>query len=310
MMVKVRIPATSANMGPGFDSMGIALNLYNYVTAEETQTGKLEIEIAEGSLGDGLPTDEENLVYKAMMKVFEAVGHKFSGLKLILENRIMTTRGLGSSSAGIVGGILAADRLCGGKLSPDEMLFLGAEMEGHPDNVAPALLGGFTVNVMSKHSVRYVKTELDPEKLRFAALVPDFYLPTKKAREILPESVPLVDAVYNEGRSALLAASLISGKYENIRTAVGDRLHQNHRKRLIPNMETLFDLCYQKGALGVYLSGAGPTLIAIVPGGNKRFACEVGGILLKDNRLSGWKLYDLCPDNEGARIIEEAPSEI
>lgn len=300
-MVKVRIPATSANMGAGFDSMGIALGLYNYVTAEENDSGRLEIDILDES-ADFLPKDEENLIYRSMKRVFDLTGHKYPGLKLTLENNIMITRGLGSSSAGIVGGVVAANKLCGDKLSLEEMLRLAAEIEGHPDNVTPAMVGGFTVNVMTKHSVRYVKTELDADKLAFAALVPDFYLRTKKSREVLPKSVPHNDAAYNVGHSALLAASLITGKYENIRTAVGDKLHQNYRKRLIPNMDSLFRLCYLKGALGVYLSGAGPTIIAIVDKSNKRFACEISGILL--SKMKEWKLYMLEPDNVGACILE------
>ncbi len=302
-MVKVRVPATSANIGPGFDSMGIALGLYNYVTAEENNSGRLEINILDDSRRF-LPENENNLIYKSMKRVFDAVDYKPSGLKLTLENNIMVTRGLGSSSAGIVGGVVAANKLSGGKLSVNEMLKLAADIEGHPDNVTPALLGGFTVNVATKYAIRYVKTELNPEDLSFAALVPDFYLQTKKSRGVLPKSVPHHDAVYNTGHSALLTASLMSGKYENIRTAVGDKLHQNYRKRLIPNMDSLFRLCYDNGALGVYLSGAGPTIIAIVKADNKGFACGLSRVLL--DKMKDWKLHMLKPDNVGACILESS----
>lgn len=300
-MVKVRVPATSANIGPGFDSMGIALGLYNYVTAEENNSGRLEIDILDNSR-EFLPEDENNLVYKSMKRVFEMTDYKCPGLKLTLENNIMITRGLGSSSAGIVGGIVAANKLCGDKLSINEMLKLAADIEGHPDNVTPALAGGFTVNVMTKHDIRYVKTELDPNALCFAALVPGFYLQTKKSREVLPKSVPHNDAVYNTGHSALLTASLITGKYENIRTAVGDKLHQNYRKRLIPNMDSLFRLCYDNGALGVYLSGAGPTIIAIVDAKDKNFGCTISKVLL--DKMKDWKLHMLSPDNIGACVLD------
>ncbi len=300
-MVKVRIPATSANIGSGFDSMGIALGLYNYVAAEENDSGRLEIDILDDSR-EFLPQNEENLIYRSMKRVFDVTGYKCPGLKLTLENNIMITRGLGSSSAGIVGGVVAANKLCGDKLSLNEALKLAADIEGHPDNVTPAMVGGFTVNVMTKHMIRYVKTELDPDELSFAALVPDFYLQTKKSREVLPKSVPHNDAVYNTGHSALLAASLITGKYENIRTAVGDKLHQNYRKRLIPNMDSLFRLCYDNGALGVYLSGAGPTIIAITETKNKSFGCDISRILI--NKMKGWKLHMLKPDNIGACILE------
>ena len=300
-MVKVRVPATSANIGPGFDSMGIALGQYNYVTAEETGGAGLTIKITDSSKSF-LPENENNLVYRSMKRVFDITGYKPRGLKLTLKNNIMVTRGLGSSSAGIVGGIVAANRLCGDELSMDELLKLAADIEGHPDNVTPALLGGFTVNVMTKNAIRYVKTELDDKALRFAALVPDFYLQTKKSRGVLPKSVPHGDAVYNTGHSALLTASLISGKYENIRTAVGDKLHQNYRRRLIPNMDSLFRLCYDNGALGVYLSGAGPTIIAIIEADNRAFGRSISRVLL--DKMKDWKLHILSPDNIGASIIE------
>ncbi len=300
-MVKVKVPATSANIGPGFDSMGIALGLYNYVTAEETNTGRLEIDIIDSSK-KFLPANENNLIYKSMKRVFDMVGYTPPGLKLTLENNIMVTRGLGSSSAGIVGGIVAANKLSGSKLSTNDMLKLAADIEGHPDNVTPALIGGFTVNVQTKYAVRYVKTELSEKDLRFAALVPDFYLQTKKSRDVLPKLVSMNDAVYNTSHSALLTASLMSGKYENIRTAVGDKLHQNYRKRLIPNMDSLFRLCYDNNALGVYLSGAGPTIIAIIRTDNKMFGCNISRVL--SGKLKGWNLHILKPDNDGACVIE------
>lgn len=302
-MVKVRVPATSANIGPGFDSMGIALGLYNYVTAEENDSGKLTVKIIDDSK-KFLPENENNLIYRSMQRVFDMAGYKSPGLNLILENGIMITRGLGSSSAGIVGGVVAANKIIGDKFSVNEMLKLAADIEGHPDNVTPALLGGFTVNVATKHAIRYVKTELDERELKFAALVPDFYLQTKKSRGVLPKSVSHDDAVYNAGHSALLTASLMSGNYDNIRTAVGDKLHQNYRKRLIPNMDSLFRICYDNGALGVYLSGAGPTIIAIVRADNQAFACNISRVLL--DKMKDWKLHMLKPDNIGACVIEKS----
>lgn len=301
-LVKVRVPATSANIGPGFDSMGIALGLYNYVTAEETDEPGLKIDILDDSRSF-LPCDESNLIYRAMKRTFDMVKYTPKGLRLELENNIMVTRGLGSSSAGIIGGIVAANVLSGNKLSINQQLRLAADIEGHPDNVTPALIGGFTVNVETRHTIRYVKTELK-EDLRFAALVPDFFLQTKKSRGVLPRSVSLDDAVYNTGHSALLTASLISGKYENIRTAVGDKLHQNYRKRLIPHMDKLFRLCYDNGALGVYLSGAGPTIIAIIKSDNKAFGCNISRVL--GGKFKDWKLHILKPDNDGATVIEHS----
>ena len=297
-MVKVRVPATSANMGPGFDSMGIALGLYNYVTAEEKGTG-LVIDILDDTR-NFLARDERNLVFRSMKAVFDKVKYPIKGLHLTLENNIIVTRGLGSSSAGIVSGLVAANELSGNQLSVDELLFMAAEIEGHVDNVTPALLGGFTVTVKNKNNIKYVKSDIKDD-LCFAALVPDFFLQTKKARGVLPRSVSHRDAVFNTGHSALLAASLMSGKYENIRTAVGDKLHQRYRKKLIPNMDDLFSFCYEKNALGVYLSGAGPTIVAIVHRDNKMFEQEINSILY--NEISGWKLYMLDADNQGATVI-------
>ncbi len=300
-MVKVRVPATSANLGPGFDSMGLALGLYNYVTAEETESG-LVIDILDESR-TFLAKDERNLVYRSMKAVFDQVGHPMKGLHLTLENNIKVTRGLGSSSAGIVSGLVAANAISGNHLSQDDLLFMAAEIEGHADNVTPALLGGFTVTVKQKNRIQYVKTEIKDD-LRFAALIPDFYLQTKKARGILPHSVSMRDAVYNTGHSALLAASIISGKYENIRTAVGDKLHQRYRKRLVPKMDELFRSCYTNGALGVYLSGAGPTIVAILHRDNQEFPKEMEQVL--QERMPDWSLRILEADNQGAVICERS----
>ncbi len=299
-MVKVRVPATSANIGPGFDSMGLALGLYNYVTAEETDGG-LVIDILDETSAF-LAKDERNLVYRSMKAVFDRVGYQPKGLHLTMENNIMVTRGLGSSSAGIVSGLVAANEICGKPLSTETILYMASDIEGHSDNVTPALLGGFTVNVKNNNKIQYVRSEIGDE-LKFAAFVPDFYIQTKKARAVLPRSVSMRDAVYNTGHSALLAASIISGKYENIRGAVGDKLHQRYRKGLIPKMDDLFRYCYSNDALGVYLSGAGPTIVAIVHKDNQTFEEEMKKIL--SQKMRNWKLYMLEADNCGAVICNK-----
>ena len=298
-MIKIKIPATSANMGAGFDSLGTALTLYNYVWAEEIDEG-LKIEIKDKT-AEFLATDEKNLVYRSMKTLFDRVGYEPKGMHLVLENNIMITRGLGSSSAGIVGGLIAANEISGAKLSSDELLDVAAEIEGHPDNVAPAILGGMTVNVSDRGKIKYVKTEV-PQELSFAAFVPEFYLATKKSRSILPKSVSMRDAVYNTGRSTLLMASIMTGKYENIRTAVGDKLHQRYRKRLIPNIDDLFREAYGMGALGVYLSGAGPTVIAIMQGDTQKFETKLNDFLAK--KMDNWHLHMLKADNEGAVVCD------
>ena len=299
MKIKVRVPATSANMGPGFDSMGLALNLYNYVTAEDSGYG-LKIDILDDT-SRFISKDERNLVYVSMKSVFDKVGYHPRGLHLILENNIMVTRGLGSSSAGIVSGLVAANEMTGRQISTDELLYMAAEIEGHADNVTPALFGGFTINVKQNNEIKYVKSEIKKD-LMFAAFIPDFFLQTKKARSVLPRSVSMRDAVYNTGRSALLAASIMSGKYENIRAAVGDKLHQRYRKRLIPGMDELFKFSYLNDALGVYLSGAGPTIMAIVHRSNSDFEANMARYL--NRHMQNWKLHMFDADNNGADILK------
>lgn len=299
-MVEVKIPATSANIGAGFDCLGLALGLYNYVWAEETDSG-LSIEIKDES-SDYLPTDERNLVYSSMMAVYKKVGVKPKGLHIILENNIPVTRGLGSSAAGIVGGLLAADALTGSKLDKHQLLNMASAIEGHPDNAAPAIFGGMTVNVTANNDIKGVKTKL-PDDLKFAAFIPDFFLATKKSRSVLPRKVSMRDAVFNTGRSALLVGSLMTRNYDNIRTAVDDRLHQKFRKKLIPHIDDVFKYAYHSDALGVYLSGAGPTVVAMVKADNTKFEKQMQEYLRK--QLKNWQLHMLNADNVGAfaRII-------
>lgn len=298
-MIKVRIPATSANLGAGFDCLGISLGLYNYVSAEETDGG-LTIDITDYT-AKFLPKDERNLVYRSMKTLFDKVGYTPKGIHLVLENNIPVTRGLGSSSAGIVGGLVAANELSGNPLSVDELLDIAAEIEGHPDNVAPALLGGLTVNVKDDDKIHYVKSDL-PDDLVFAAFIPDFILSTKRSRGVIPKSISVRDAVFNMGRSALLVSSIMTGKYENIKTAVDDKIHQNYRKKFIPHIDELFDTAYKSGALGVYLSGAGPSTIAIVHRDNTQFE-EIMNQFLK-SKMNNAELRMLKSNNAGAVVCK------
>ncbi len=297
-MIKVRVPATSANMGSGFDSLGLALSLYNYVSIEKI-SGETEIKVV-GEGEDFLPHNKHNLIYQCIEKVFDAAGEKMVNIRLVMENHIPVTRGLGSSSASIVGGIFAANAILQEPFSREELLYMAAEIEGHGDNVTPAIFGGFCVNVPAKNKINYISTPVK-EDLEFATFIPDFFLQTKKSRAALPEKVFHKDAVFNLGRSALLTASIISGKYENIRVAMGDRLHQDYRKKFIPGMGEIFDLCYNNKALGVYLSGAGPTIIGILNGRSSVFSEKVGSVLNK--KMKNWHLSVLSADNEGAVIL-------
>lgn len=294
-MYKIVVPATSANLGPGFDSIGVALDLYNVIEVEETTSG---LHIKTNLMK--VPTDENNLIYRSMKAVFNKVGYKEKGLRIIQTTEIPITRGLGSSSACIVGGILAANQIIGNKLTLEEMAVLAAKLEGHPDNTTAALMGGLVVSAFEGDELRYVKLDL-PENLRFAAFIPNFTLPTIKARMVLPEKVDHRDAVFNSGRAALLIASLVTGNLKNLSWAFQDRLHQPYRKQFIPDMDRIFDISMKKGAQGCYLSGAGPTLIAVLDDCYDYFYVEMNSFLKSLN--TKWELRIFNFNKKGAEIF-------
>lgn len=292
-MLKITVPASSANLGAGFDALGLALTLYNRIWMEE----------ADGCLIESrdptpVPLDESNLIYHTARTLFERCGHPFRGLHLVQENHIPMTRGLGSSSACLVGGLLGANTLLGSPLSGAELLDLAAELEGHPDNVAPALLGGLVTAVMEGGRVHAVSVPVAPS-FRFAVFIPDFELKTEVARAALPREVPHADAVYNLSRTALMAASLFSGSFENLRVAVQDRLHQPYRFPMIPHAEQVFYLAYELGAFGVCISGAGPSILAITDREDYASRAEER---LEQAGLSHWQVQMYHCDATGARV--------
>lgn len=291
-MIKIKIPASTANLGSGFDSLGAALNLYNVVSAEEYDGCDIS-----SSDGSSVPNNEQNLIYRSAKELYEICGKPFYGLKIIETNNIPMARGLGSSSACIVGGLMAANALCKNPLTKDEMLDIAAKIEGHPDNVAPALLGGLTASAMENEKVFYTKCELKDE-LKFCAFVPDFELKTADARAVLPKETPLGDAVFNISRAALLASSFALGKYENLQIGTKDRLHQPFRLPLIPGSEYIINSSLENGALASYISGAGSTIMAIYNGSfeeAEKFARKI----LSD-KCPNWKVLVLEADNSGA----------
>lgn len=295
-MLKIRIPASTANIGSGFDSLGIALNLYNYIEIEEADG--CFISSADGS---EVPSGEDNLIYLSAKKVFEKAGIPFRGLKITEENNVPFARGLGSSSACIAGGVFGANEILGRPFGKGELLDIAAEIEGHPDNVSPALLGGFTANAMDGKKVRFVKADV-PEKLSFAAFVPPFELKTADARAALPKEVPVKDSVFNLSRSALITASFLSGKYENLKTGCEDKLHQPFRLPLIPGGGKIIDEACKNGALAAYISGAGSTMMAIFDCGNEK-AEESAKKILSSGNFEGWKYFILNADNSGAAAL-------
>lgn len=298
-MIRVQVPATTANLGPGFDTLGMALKLYNTVEMQLIPKG-LVIEI----FGDGasdIARNERNLVYRAAVKVFEQTGYQPSGLKIKLTNQIPLSRGLGSSAAAIVGGIVAANKLAGSKLSTETLLALATEMEGHPDNVAPALLGGIVVSAAVEGEVQWAKIQ-PPLGLKTVVAVPDFKLSTRSAREVLPGQVSLSDAVFNVSRTALLVAALCQGDLSKLSYAMEDRLHQNYRAALIPGMKKVLAAAKLAGAKGVVLSGAGPTVIALADD-NFDLIAQVMRKTFHENGVMA-KVMVLEPSASGARALE------
>jgi len=297
--VAVRVPATTANLGPGFDALGMALKLYNTVELEETGGSGFQIEIT-GEGEDLLPRDEGNLVARAVDKLFHKVNYSLQGWKVRLENKIPLQRGLGSSASAIVGGLLAANAVAGSPFSQRELLAQAIEIEGHPDNVAAALLGGIVA--VAEQDGNYFYTSFTPPKeLVIYAVIPNFTLSTKAARSVLPQLVPMKDVVFNLGRVALLISILKEGNWDLLTVALKDRIHQPYRSRLIPGMTEAFEAAEQAGAYGAVLSGAGPTLIAFGPPG-----LEIGEAMGRVLRTYGIEAEarKLEPSLRGAYIIE------
>lgn len=294
-MIKIRIPATSANIGPGFDSIGLAVNFYNEVTMEEHDG--LHIESQDGV---AVPTDETNLVYSTAKRLYEMCGVTFRGLKIGQVNNIPFARGLGSSSACIIGGLKGANCLMGNPVSDVELINIAAGIEGHPDNTTPALTGGLVTSVLAGSRVYYVKQEIKND-LQFVALIPDFELKTSEARAVLPNEIARRDGVFNLSRAALMSVSLYSGNYQNLRVAAEDRIHQPYRLGLIKGGMEAMEACYNHGAYAAFISGAGSTIMAIVSAEISDFAKRISSSL-ENLGLNGWRVHTMAIDNTGTVI--------
>lgn len=298
-MIRIQVPATSANLGSGFDALGIALTLYNQVWMEESDT----IRIVSRD-NTPVPQDEHNLVYWAAKLLFERCGHPLRGLHIEQENNIPMARGLGSSSACIVGGLLGANHLLGNPLGQQALIDLAAEIEGHPDNTTPALLGGLVTSAMEQGRVYSVSVPVS-EKIRFAVFIPPFELKTETARSVLPKEYSREDAVYNLSRSALMTASLFSGNLENLKVAVQDRIHQPYRKGLIDHCDRVFELCERFGSLGTYISGAGSTIIAMVSAVQADSFAHRARAHMQEWGVADWQISIRSAEPNGAQVVIE-----
>ncbi len=296
--VRVQAPATTANLGPGFDSLGIALGLHNTVELKPADVPLVEI-AGEGS--GVLPSDEANLTYQAAQRLAEKAGYQ-GHWHLRQQNNIPLASGLGSSSAAIVAGIMAAQQALDYQPDSQETLALATEIEGHPDNVAPALFGGLTVCFEQFDGTKAAVALDAPAGLQAVLVIPDFQVSTRDARAALPAQVPFRDAVFNTGQAAAVVAMLATGRYDGLAAAMRDRLHQPYRAHLVPGMEELIRAAIEADARGAALSGSGPTIVALA----EQQDCEmVRTAMLEAGQATGrhWSSMILPLDNDGVRII-------
>jgi homoserine kinase len=295
--VKVRIPATTANLGPGFDALGLALSLYNVVEMEEGKGG-LSIRI-DGEGQDSLPRNEDNIVYRASAQAFREVGYKVRGIRIKLTNDIPVARGLGSSAASIVGGLAAANALSGNRLPTEGILKLALGLEGHPDNIISAMVGGFTISCIADGEARYIKLPA-AEGFKVVVAIPDFALSTEEARKKLPRTVSFQDAAFNLGRSSFLVAALATSRLDMLKIAMEDRLHQPYRASLVPGLKDVLAAAVEAGAWGAALSGAGPSVVAFADRGAEAVGERMVGAFSKHGVVSTAKVLEV--DKEGVRV--------
>ncbi len=270
--VTISVPATSANLGPGFDCLGLALDLHNHVTFTAVSPPALQINVT-GIDAHKVPADETNLVYTSANWLFAEVGKRPSGLIIEQENNIPVGSGLGSSSTAVLAGLLGANELLGRPYTRAQILQFATEKEGHPDNIAPALYGGLVLSVNDHDKLHIERLKIAPQTV--VVVLPDFHLLTSAARAVLPQTVPLQDAIFNASRTPLLIRALETADYDLLAIAMQDKLHQPYRIPLIPGMEQAMTAAKQAGASAVALSGAGPSLIAFAPHGHEQIAQEM-----------------------------------
>lgn len=308
MKVSVKVPATSANLGPGFDCLGLALPIYNEITVEETVMpgSGIEINVIEDTEKCdilSIPMDENNIVYKAIELLYNFVGQTASDMKITIKTNIPVTRGLGSSASVIVGGLMAANKLLGSPADDAVLLSIASEVEGHPDNVTPAMFGGFCVASMENDgSVSYSKIEW-PEDWKLTVLIPDYELDTKIARSILPESVSISDASFNIRKSCMLVDAVYRKDADLMKKCLKDKLHQPYREQLIKGFKELAELLENKDdILGCVISGAGPTILVISKNdGFEKVENDVKNIFEMLNVSCDIRTMDI--ENEGSIVI-------
>ena len=303
-MIKIRVPATTANLGPGFDCLGLSLKLYLNLEIEEMEEGFVVEYQGEGAEKFSAKKKEDTLIWKSINLVLKRTHkdiHK-KGLKIKALNEIPVTRGLGSSASAIIGGIVGAARLYNIDFTDQEMLELALSLEGHMDNIVPALIGGLTLAYKTgQEEIRWIRIKTPPD-LRIVVAIPEFTLNTGKMRKILPQKVALPEAIFNLSRSALLVNALQNSDWEVLAEAMEDRLHQPYRAPFIPGIEDMFSQIKKTGLAGIALSGSGPSVVSLTKKGREG---EISKIM-KDAFLNAGitcRTLVLEADLEGTKLI-------
>ena len=309
MKVSVKVPATTANLGPGFDSIGLALPIFNTITVEETimpGTG-IEINIIDETNEQdiiSIPTDENNVVYKAIELLYNSIGQTPSELKITIKTQIPIARGLGSSAAVIVGGLIAANELLGKPADEAALLSIATEIENHPDNITPAVVGGFVVSSLEDDgSVVYSKMNW-PKDWNITVCIPDYELSTSIARSVLPQEVPMKDAIFNLKHVGMLVQAVNTHDEKLMKIALHDRLHQPYREKLVPGFREISEaLKHEDNVLGVVISGAGPSILVISSGNHLDKIKETVSKVWADLNVKS-KILTLQVEQNGATVIE------
>ena len=312
MKITVKVPATTANFGSGFDCVGMALPIYNYITIEETVlpgTG-IEINIISETDNDDefaiehIPRDENNIIYKAVEMLYNSIGQTPSELKINIKAQIPIAKGLGSSASIIVGGLLAANELLNKPADEAALLSIATEVEGHPDNVTPAIIGGLVLTSLEEDgSIIYRKLPW-PDEWHLTVCIPDYELATDISRSVLPHEVPLENAIFNSKRTAMFIEALHTKDAELMKLALQDKLHQPYRTKLVPGLQEIIDnLKHEDNVLGCVLSGAGPSILVISQKNNldkiKLIVSETWA-----NYNVKTDIRTLKPEQQGAQVIE------
>lgn len=293
--VTVRAPATIANLGPGFDTLGMALALYNEVEMALADGTTVEVK---GEGADSLPRDDSHLILRSAAELAKEAGQTVRGWRLRQINNIPLARGLGSSSAAIVCGLVAANELLDIGASREELLQLAARIEGHPDNVAPAIYGGLTVCCGNEDLCCLA---LEAPDIRVVVAIPDFEVSTEAARKVMPSSVPHADGVFNAAHVAMTLAALMSGRLEYLSCGMRDRLHQPYRAHLVPGFEQVQEAALRSGAYSACLSGSGPTVAAFAD----HYENDIAAVMRQAFLEAGVQAHTLvlAPDTEGAKVV-------